>query len=159
MKRRDLLKSALLAIPGVGWLAGKAKGSIEPLAPKPLEFASVYASPVLFSTGVSWPEYSECEVRRGVLLLEVSGYRDGKDEHGVMRGFNRGFTHSLSVRYPTGVPIPLTFCEYQWFHLRWDENEWWIIWFLRADHEHIPIESFANASTNPNYVIIDPFSK
>ncbi len=158
MKRRDLLKSALLAIPGVGWLVGHGwandtKGRlIWCTFPKPLEFANFYARPSYYEPGevvvIGAGQHYPTEIKTRIVPWRT-----------------------LKVRYPAGVPIPpITEAGGDFFRFKvvWHKGEWWVLrtWLTgmfealellkRYPKENKP---FIDAFTNPNYVIIDPFSK
>ncbi len=160
MKRRDLLKSALLAIPGVGWLARRAgagkyhelPGWSRERCPKPLEFANFYARPSYYEPGevvvVGAGQHYPTEIKTRIVPWRT-----------------------LKVRYPAGVPIPpITKAGGDFFRFKvvWHKGEWWVLrtWLTgmfealellkRYPEENKP---FIDAFTNPNYVIIDPFSK
>jgi hypothetical protein len=168
MKRRDLLKSALLAIPGVGWLMAKAGAGVGTRTPKPLEFAYIYARVAWNRVAASWSAWDgEAWVVRTGLAVPRSHYR----RHAKLKG---RIIHRpvLEVRFPTGSTIPLipSCGEYFNFHLMWHKDEWWVLWDeSRSGHLELPLDTlkrypeenkpFIDAFADPNYVIIDPFSK
>ncbi len=163
MKRRTLLKSALLAISGVGWLARRAgaNGYHEvpgwPRERFPLEFACVYAK-------CSWTEG-----RNGV-VLHVSRYYKPKSGYSP----TPPDSELLRVKVATGIPIGAHYEEDPWLCLVWHKNEWWVFRIFCDNRENSgeylgrhPVENrpfiaaFERCSDpdDPNQVIIDPFSK
>ncbi len=173
MKRRTLLKSALLAISGVGWLIRRAGATFQKdlgfrfptprifkplIQPKPLEFACVYAK-------VAWTEAEGDRV-----VLDISryykpkvGYTAAQSDHQLLR-----------VKFATGMPVSARYDEDPWLCLMWHKNEWWVFRIFCDNRENSgaylrghPVENrpfiaaFERCSDpdDPNQVIIDPFSK
>ncbi len=150
MNRRILLESAILAIPGVGWLLRRSGAGIQPRL-------SDVKGRLIWS---EWPRTVKFARVKGRAFLD----------HNTTWVISMGGP-LLSVQIPTGLPIPLIAEErgrYRWFDLMWHKGEWWVIWTSYISHKEAlkslkryPKQNkpFIDAFTNPNYVLIDPFSK
>lgn len=146
--------------------------------PRTVEFARVYARVASCWNDSQDAVAGENWVIRTALSISAQYETDfGYLRHAGRKPQPRDFFPSsvadrtLSVRFPRSPPIALIsaeYGEYHWFHMMWHENEWWALWNSQVGREQslellkkYPEENklFIDAFTEPNYVLIDPFSK
>ncbi len=110
MKRRDLLKSALLAIPGAGWLA--RRGGAEVAIPE---------SRYVQARTVGWEWRGEWKHARGWARLWVYGFREHSKPGAE---YTMRFTPSTDNSH---LFLPKHNRKIRLFELNRRGDEWWIV--------------------------------